>query len=827
VPRTKPAAASVAQANDMTSQMWLENLAAYSLQVAVLIAAGTALVYLFRLRTPTVLLTFWQGLLAVCLLLPAVQPWRQVRLTVATPLQSTAADNSISIVPQSNVIVFASPAASNRAVSLPTYATLAWILACGIGLRLLWLVLGLLRLNRYLNTARRVAALPESIRRMKWRLGVAPEIFFSADIDSPVTFGWRRPAVLFPEFFAEMSERMQRPIACHELLHVARRDWLFIVFEEMLRSFFWFHPAMWWALGRIHLSREQVVDREVLRITGERGPYLESLLRVASLRGRPMAVPAPLLLRERHLVQRVALMLKESKMTRSRLIFSLVAIVSFLLWTGTSATAWFPLSAPPILSPQDPAPFSHTMPTPTLAPAGAPVPATITPEVTAPTPTAAPKARGQEPVRVGSNVQYTKLLKRVDPVYPELARRARVEQTVMLEVLVDEQGNVANIRVIRGHPLLDQAAIDAVKQWQYAPTLLNGQAVRVLATVEVPFLLSSDRFVSPSQTPQVITGKLGEVTTATAAQGGIPGGAPSAVTANPSAQKPRIVPSRVGGNIQESKLIKRVDPIYPELAQRARVEQIVMLEATVNEEGLVSSLRVIRGHPLLDQAAIDAVKQWEYAPTILNGQAVPVIASVTVPFSLARQPDRLVLEPDGYLKDADGAIITIDKIRESTNTIQITPAKEAPFSLIEQVMTNLQLQGVQNIRLLAPSFTFMGGRLYYNALNTRDGVTIQASMVDSPVEAAILDINVNRLVEIAKSSGKFPAGNVNGWVALAFTVFVTAGGEIIDVQGSGGSMLQIPEIISALKQARVIRPGLRGNVPVPTANSIMLQVSMR
>jgi TonB family protein len=823
--------------------MWLENLAAYSLQVAVLIAAGTALVYIFRLKAPTVLLVFWQGLLAVCLLLPAFQPWRQVRFAAATPQQSIEADNPLPVVPESNAIVFAPSTASARTMPFPTYATIAWILACGVGLRLLWLALGLLRLNRYLNRARRLAALPESIRDMKWRIGVAPEILFSADIDSPVTFGWRQSAVLFPASFTGMRESMQRPIACHELLHVERRDWLFIVFEEILRSFFWFHPAIWWVLGRIHLSREQVVDREVLRVMGERGPYLESLLHIASLRGRPVAVPAPLLLRERHLVQRVALMLKESKMTKSRLIFSLAAIAAFLLWTGTYATAWFPLNAPPILASQDPAPSSLIMPTPAPVPAGAPIPATIVPKVPAPAPNAvttpapapkenaAPKTQRQEPIRVGSNVQSSKLIKKVDPVYPELARRARVEQIVMLEVLVDEQGNVANIRVVKGHPLLDQAAIDAVRQWQYSPTYLNGQAIQVLATVEVPFLLSSDSFVSPSETPRLITGVVGGSPAAATNQGGIKGGiiggAPAAVTANPSVPSPprprKVEPMRVGGNVQESKLIKRVEPVYPELAKRARLEQIVMLEVSVDEEGYVSNIRVIRGHPLLDQAAIDAVKQWVYSPTLLNGEKIPVVATVSIVFSLS---PRFTLDADGYIKDAEGTTVLVNVLRETEGPIQISPLPQATFEMIQQTLTYLVAQGVRNVSLNSTSYVFAAGRLFYRA----PSFGANSAMAEPSVQAPVLDVNLDQLQATAEavlrqrllSTGTGSAGTV-----LNYTICVDEAGRIVDVQGPPVGLLDIPEITTALRQARVKSPGLRGNIPVPASIRISISVMLR
>jgi protein TonB len=93
-------------------------------------------------------------------------------------------------------------------------------------------------------------------------------------------------------------------------------------------------------------------------------------------------------------------------------------------------------------------------------------------------------------------------------------------------------------------------------------------------------------------------------------------------------------PERVSTGVQESKLVHRVDPVYPELARRARVSGVVILEVTVDEEGNVADIRVLRGHPLLDEEAVRAVRQWKYSPTLLNGEPVPVIATVTVIFSL-------------------------------------------------------------------------------------------------------------------------------------------------------------------------------------------------
>ena len=118
--------------------------------------------------------------------------------------------------------------------------------------------------------------------------------------------------------------------------------------------------------------------------------------------------------------------------------------------------------------------------------------------------------------------------------------------------------------------------------------------------------------------------------------GGVLGGAAPPPPPPPPPRPKKVEPMRVGGNVQESKILRRVDPIYPELAKRARVETMVILEVNVDEEGNVANIRVVRGHPLLDAAATEAVKQWKYSPTLLNGEPVPVIATVTVIFKLGK-----------------------------------------------------------------------------------------------------------------------------------------------------------------------------------------------
>lgn len=116
---------------------------------------------------------------------------------------------------------------------------------------------------------------------------------------------------------------------------------------------------------------------------------------------------------------------------------------------------------------------------------------------------------------------------------------------------------------------------------------------------------------------------------------GIPGlglaGPPEPVTPPPP---PPSAPIRVGGHIKPPEKTRDVRPVYPPIAQQARVQGIVIIAATIGPTGKVTDARVLRSIPLLDQAAVEAVKQWEFTPTLLNGVPVPVVMTVTVNFVL-------------------------------------------------------------------------------------------------------------------------------------------------------------------------------------------------
>jgi len=114
--------------------------------------------------------------------------------------------------------------------------------------------------------------------------------------------------------------------------------------------------------------------------------------------------------------------------------------------------------------------------------------------------------------------------------------------------------------------------------------------------------------------------------------GGILGGIPSAAPPPPPKQTPQRI--RLGGNVEQAKLISQPMPVYPQLARQARIQGTVVLHAIISKDGRIEELSVISGHPLLVQAAKDAVQQWRYQPTLLNGEPVEVDTTISVTFTM-------------------------------------------------------------------------------------------------------------------------------------------------------------------------------------------------
>jgi TonB family protein len=397
--------------------------------------------------------------------------------------------------------------------------------------------------------------------------------------------------VVVPGEYTTFDEQQQIAVACHELVHVRRRDWLRTIADEVVRSAFWFHPALWWLLDQIHLTAEQVVDQEVVAITGARQPYLEALVRLAAPVPRMSLRPASLFIRRSHLRERVTLLLKEVSMSRPRLVVSFVTMAVALIVSGRLVVSAFPLEGTVSLQPVQPA--QVVQPVVAAQPAQEALPAVESqaPQATKPQGSQRPGEPVPQAVKPPEAGGGSTKIHDVRPVYPPEAAAAGVSGPVILTLTIDSTGQVADAKVVKGDVTLAPAALEAVRQWRYQPPA----TAPVVATVAVNVVDSQQ----VDATPQ---------------------------------------PVRVGGNVKAPVKIKDVKPVYPEVAQNARVQGVVIAEARIDPSGIVSDARILRSIPLLDAAALDALMQWKFVPPLLNGVPVPVIMTVTVNFSLDSTP---------------------------------------------------------------------------------------------------------------------------------------------------------------------------------------------
>jgi periplasmic protein TonB len=174
-----------------------------------------------------------------------------------------------------------------------------------------------------------------------------------------------------------------------------------------------------------------------------------------------------------------------------------------------------------------------------------------------------------------------------------------------------------------------------------APT----QIVKVKPQVH---LMDAGKLVAPKVIPKEvkIIKEEAEQPDAMGAIGGVPGGVPGGqmggviggviggVGAAPPPPKPNQTRIRQGGAVTAASLVNKVNPTYPPLARQTRISGTVRLHAIISKDGSVQQLEVMSGHPLLVQAALDAVRQWRYRPTLLNGEPVEVDTTIDVIFSL-------------------------------------------------------------------------------------------------------------------------------------------------------------------------------------------------
>jgi TonB family protein len=209
------------------------------------------------------------------------------------------------------------------------------------------------------------------------------------------------------------------------------------------------------------------------------------------------------------------------------------------------------------------------------------------------------------------------LIASVVPQYPSDGRFNQIQNNEVLEIRIDELGNVTDAHVKSGHPLFAQSSLEAVKQWKFRPYLVNGAPVPVETTVLIAFRLSDQGHAPP--VPEGVT----------------PCAVAMATTEKGAEFKgPQMVRKQL-----EERLIARVDPPYPQFAKIAHIQGDVVLYVRIDKQGHVAKLSALGGHPILVQAALDAVKQWTYKPYEVSGEAVAVESIIRVQFRMDNAAD--------------------------------------------------------------------------------------------------------------------------------------------------------------------------------------------
>lgn len=471
----------------------------------------------------------------------------------------------------------------------------------------------------------------------------------SALVAVPTVVGWLRPMVLLPaSALAGLSPAQLQAILAHEIAHVRRHDYLVNLLQSLVETLLFYHPGVWWVSRQIRLEREYCCDDLAADLLGSRVAYASALASLEELRGTPIpalaATGGDLVTRIRRLLGRPHGAAPQS----TWMVITLgIATVSIALAGGRmTAAATSPLTTPgPMLADRPEAALTPA------APRSAQTSASRGPVGVSTAP------RAQAPGARGTSAPPPQVEMR--PAPPPAGAPAK--STDQLQVAdVEDQLRSAVVRN-------DVGALTGLLADEYLGTSQNGatrnktQALQTWATARVSSVNATLSGVQVAKGLAIVTGSMIEVNETgtdrmlftrvwrkddsgwwklvSSSQFRDPRVSSTAGTPPPAPPQPGAVPGaqaplRVGGDIKEPKKIADVKPIYPEEARAARMQGIVILEILINEQGGVGDARVLRSIPMLDQPALDAVKQWRFTPTLLNGVPVSVLMTVTVNFTL-------------------------------------------------------------------------------------------------------------------------------------------------------------------------------------------------
>lgn len=567
----------------------LTTLLVYSAQVLLVVGAAAAAAWATRVHAPGVRLWFWRGTLALCLVLPM--------FASASPAPNVSVTFGSAAAAATSVRPFVQPDRWSVAILA--------IVAAGAVARLLWIAVGLVRLCHLRRTSMSAILAPED---EALRQAVAPRarVRWTERLAQPVTFGVVRPIVLLPARMDALEPDARRAVLCHELVHVARRDWPWIVAENIVRAALWFHPAVWWLIDELQVSREQVVDRDVVRRTGARKAYMEALLWFTD--APATSLPATAFLYRRHLRARLRLLSEESPMRRIHLALATLAMV--LVTGGGSAgiIRALPLDRTALGLAQT----SQARLEIWLAEDGVFARAML-------------PGQGVTAVTVGKDRRRVSLYGDAIVTTADVAD-ARVTAVdggrFAVTVRFTEQGSArmaaATSRHI-GRPVaivLDGVVLAApvVRSPIGGSAVLTGDFTRAQAEA-----------IANRLPPRRLGMQLRPAPWAS-----FVGGQPA------DAAQERPFTSQDDG-VTLPTVVSEQRPVYTQAAMEAKIQGVVGMAVVVTPEGTVGDVRVITSLDTqygLDQAAVDAMQFWRFRPGTKNGTPAPVQVQVEMRFTL-------------------------------------------------------------------------------------------------------------------------------------------------------------------------------------------------
>ena len=546
------------------------------------------------------------------------------------------------------------------------------------------------RLNFGLRVARRLknaetrtppSELLQAFDALRVRLGIARAVrlLHSARVQVPTVIGWLRPVVLIPaSCLIGLSTEQIEAIFCHELAHVRRHDYLVSVFQSMVETLLFYHPAVWWVSKQVRRERECCCDAIAVGMGGDVLAYARAL---SYLEERRAGFPEFVLgANGGALKMRIKRLLGRPENTAASQLASIALLVILIL--GVGATAGRRL---------------HAQSTEAQS-AASTSPAEIVQQTLNQVETDA--QRRTHDALASEIKELQQQLSEIDKTSPQLqhqiadAKRKAEEATRELQALekkesedsLSRQAGETASQVPELQKQLEEAQRNALwtlnsdqlrKQFaeaQAAMAKLNSEYLRkqldealknqnnAAQREQLDSMLNSPEFKKQFQDAQAAAAKLnspeyrkqlddaiksaGDMNTAdlrkqlnqllaenNVVARNLASAHLYAAPQSPSATAPNAVSIPPG--VMQGNLIYKVDPVYPEIAKQAHVQGVVVLNALISKTGTVEDLKVVSGSPMLISSAIDAVRQWKYTPYMLDGKVLEVETTISVNYTFA------------------------------------------------------------------------------------------------------------------------------------------------------------------------------------------------